>query len=119
MVSYGEHSKLRLPAPAVRALAPVVARLAGAINATNDDVARRDLEALPGQLDKIDAWIEDGTIGDTNNPNAADLQLSATIRLMLTLADVRPLIQGRPCATLATILFPHADGDMPAGSLRQ
>jgi glutathione S-transferase len=118
MVSYSERSKIRLPAPVVRTVAPIIARLASAINSTNDNVARRDLEALPDQLDKIDAWIQDGTIGDTSHPNAADLQLTSTIRLLLTLADVRPLMEGRPCATLATILFPHADGEMPAGSLR-
>jgi glutathione S-transferase len=119
MVSYSEHSKIRLPAPAVRTVAPFIARLASRINSTNDDVARRDLQALPDQLDRIDAWIEDGTIGDTNHPNAADLQLTSTIRLMLTLADVRPLIEGRTCATIAKTLFPNADGEMPAGSLRQ
>jgi glutathione S-transferase len=119
MVSYSERSKIRLPAPVVRAAAPIIARLESAVSSTNDDVARRDLQALPDQLDKIDAWIEDGTIGDTSHPNAADLQLTSTIRLMMTLADVRPMIEGRPCATLATILLPHADGEMPAGSLRQ
>jgi glutathione S-transferase len=118
MVSYGEHSKLRLPAPAVRLSAPMIARLGRALNKTGDDVARHALQALPGQLDTVDAWIEDGTLGDAQHPNAADLQIASTIRLMLTLADVRPLIDGRPCAALARELFPDTDGEMPAGSLR-
>ena len=117
MVSYSEHSRLPLPAPAIRAIAPAVAFMGARLNRTDAGVARGDLQALPGQLDKIDAWIADGTIGDLERPNAADLQLVSTVRLMMTLADVRPLIDGRPCAELAMALFPDADGEMPAGSL--
>lgn len=117
MVSYGEHSRLPLPAPAIRLSAPLIARLGAQLNRTSDDVVRSDLQALPGQLDRIDAWIADGTIGDPERPNAADLQLASTIRLMLTLADLRPLIEGRPCGELARALFPDADGELPAGSL--
>jgi len=117
MVSYSEHSRLPLPRAAIRLGAPVVARLAAQLNQTSDDVARSDLRKLPAQLDRIDAWIADGTIGDSGRPNAADLQLTSTIRLMLTIADARPLIDGRPCAELARALFPPADGELPAGSL--
>jgi len=117
MVSYSEHSRLRLPAPAVRLSAPLIARMASRLNRTDDVVAGNDIRALPAQLDKVDGWIADGTIGDAEHPNVADLQLASTVRLMLTLADVRPLIEGRPCARLARELFPDADGEMPAGSL--
>ena len=117
LVSYSEHSRLRLPAAAIRLSAPLIARLQARLNRTNDGVAGSDLKALPAQLDKIDAWIADGTIGDPEQPNAADLQLASTIRLLLTLADARPLIDGRPCAELAMRLFPKIDGELPAGSL--
>ncbi len=117
MVSYSEHSRLRLPAPAVRISAPVIARAASRLNRTNDEVARRDLQSLPQQLDKVDGWIADGRIGDPEHPNAADLQLASSIRLILTLADARPLIDGRPCAQLALRVFPRADGGHAAGSL--
>ena len=117
MVSYSEHSKLRLPAAVVRLSAPMIAALEARLNRANDEVARSTLEALPAQLDKIDAWIADGTTGDPKHPNAADLQLASTIRLLLTIADARPLIEGRPCAELAMRLFPNMDGDLPAGSL--
>jgi glutathione S-transferase len=118
MASYNEHAKLSLPAPAVRAVAPLIARIAVRVNRTNAEVVRGDLEALPGQLDRIDAWIADGTIGDRRRPNAADLQILSTIRLLLTLADVRPLIESRPCGSLARELFTDADGELPAGSLQ-
>jgi hypothetical protein len=64
-----------------------------------------------------DGWVADGTIGDPEQPNAADLQLASTIRLMLTLGDARPLIEGRPCGDLARALFPQVDSELPAGSL--
>ena len=117
MVSYGEHSRLRLPAPAVRLSAPLIARMAARLNHTDADVASADLAALPGQLDRIDGWIADGTIGDPERPNAADLQLASTLRLLLTVADARRLIEGRPCAELAMRLFPEADGELPSGTL--
>jgi glutathione S-transferase len=117
MVSYGEHSRLPMPAAAIRMSAPLIARLGAQLNRTSGDVARSDLQQLPAQLDRVDAWIAEGTIGDREHPNAADLQLASTIRLMLTLADARPLIEGRPCAELARALFPQPDGELPAGSL--
>jgi glutathione S-transferase len=118
LVSYSEHSRLPVPAPAIRLSAPLVARVAARLNRTNGDVARADLQTLPAQLDRIDGWIADGTIGDAARPNAADLQLASTIRLLLTLADARALIEGRPCAELARRLFPDADGELPAGALQ-
>jgi glutathione S-transferase len=117
MVSYSEHSRLRLPPTVVRLSAPLIARMASRLNRTSDEVASNDLRELPAQLDKVDGWIADGTIGDAHDPNVADLQIASTVRLMLTIADVRPLIAYRPCAQLARELFPHADGEMPAGSL--
>jgi len=117
MVSYTEGSKIPLPEGAVKLSAPVLARLGCALNSTNDDVARTDLGALPDQLDKIDAWIADGTIGDPEHPNAADLQIASTLRLMMTLDDVRPTIDSRPSGGLAMGLFPGIAGTMPAGSL--
>jgi glutathione S-transferase len=117
MVSYGEHSRLPMPPAAIRLSAPVIARLGAQLNRTSDHVASSDLRELPAQLDRIDAWIADGTIGDREHPNAGDLQLASTVRLMMTIADARPLIDGRPCAELARTLFPQADGELPAGSL--
>ena len=117
MVSYSEHSRLPLPAPAVKLIAPGIARLGRRVNKTSDAIARKDLSALPGQLDTIDGWIADGTIGDAEHPNAADLQLLSTVRLMLTFADARPLIEGRPCGQAARALFPEVDGELPSGAI--
>ncbi len=115
MVSYAGDAKLPLPVWAMRPALPLTARLMAMKNSARDDAARDDLAALPGQLDRIDAWIADGLLGG-DRPNAADLQIGSTIRLLLTLADVRPLLQHRPCGELARY-FPPSVGEVPAGVL--
>jgi glutathione S-transferase len=117
LVSYSQGSRIPLPAGAIRLSAPLIARLSSALNKTGDDVALRDLRSLPGELDRIDSWIAAGTIGDREHPNAADLQIGATIRLLMTIADVRPVLGERPCAVLARDLFDAVPGELPAGSL--
>jgi len=117
MVSYAEHSRLPMPPPAIRASAPLIARLSARLNRTNGAVASRDLAALPAQLDKIDGWIAAGVIGDTAAPNAADLQLGSTVRLLLTVGNARTLIKGRPCERHARELFAQMDGELPPGTL--
>lgn len=113
MVSYGEHSRLRLPPPAIRLLAPVIARLGARLNRTDMSVARERLESLPARVDRIDAWIAEGTIGDLDHPNAADLQIASTVRLLMTIADARRVMGERPCTSLAMQLFPKVDGELP------
>jgi glutathione S-transferase len=71
---------------------------------------------LPRLLDHVDELIADGTIGG-DPPNAADLQIAASIALMLKLEDLRPRIEGRPAGQLARRLFPHQVGSIPAGAL--
>jgi glutathione S-transferase len=115
MVSYSEHAKVPLPAPMIRMSAPLIARGAGRLNNVSDEAVRADFEALPGYLDKIDGWIEAGVMGG-EEPNAADLQIATTLRLLMTLEDLRPLIEDRPAGQLALRLFPQVDGRMPAGA---
>jgi glutathione S-transferase len=40
----------------------------------------------------------------------------ATLRVLLTVGDVRPLLDGRPCAEIARRWFADYDGDVPAGA---
>lgn len=117
MPSYREGSKIPLPGFAVRASMPLMARVGVRVNRTGDEPARRALAELPSQLDRIDGYIEAGTVGDADHPNAADLQIASTLWLMMTIGDVRPLIDGRPCAELALQLFPSWPGQVPAGAL--
>ena len=105
MVSYSTRSKLPLPAPAVRAVAPVITHVQARINRTDANVAARVLAALPAELDQIDGYIAAGTIGDAGRPNTAALQILSTIGLLLTIGDILPLIDPRPCGQAARALF--------------
>jgi glutathione S-transferase len=117
MAGYGAGSRIPAPAALVNAIAPLAARGGQRINRTGAGVAARRLRELPAQLDRIDGWIADGTIGDAERPNAADLQLLSTVRLISTIADARPLLAGRPCEAAALALFPEWPGELPAGAL--
>jgi glutathione S-transferase len=118
LVSYAGDAKLPLPRPLMRPAAPLTAKLMAWRNKADDEKARADLAALPAQLDHIDAWIADGVLGG-DQPNAADLQIGSSIRLLQTIGDLRPLIEGppaRPCARLTRWFEPQA-GEVPAGTL--
>jgi glutathione S-transferase len=115
MGSYLGDARLPIPRPLMGPAFPLTARLMAMKNHASEDSARADLAALPGLLDRIDEWIAEGVMGG-ERPNAADLQIGSTIRLLLTLGDVRPLIEGRPAAELIR-WFPPMVGGVPAGVL--
>jgi glutathione S-transferase len=71
--------------------------------------------ALPGLLDPVDALIADGVLGG-EDPNAADLQIGSTLAVLRMAGDVRPLIDARPAAQLATRFFDERPGRIPAGA---
>jgi glutathione S-transferase len=116
IVSYGEGSRLPLPAVVQRAVAPPIARLAVAWDKAGEEAARRELASVPSSLDRVDGWIAEGVVGGPE-PNAADLQIASSIRFLGTFADVRPMLEGRPCWALAQRLFPSYAGEMSAGTL--
>ncbi|MCU0257852.1 MAG: glutathione S-transferase [Solirubrobacteraceae bacterium] len=74
-----------------------------------------DLAGLPAKLDHVDALAADGIVGGAT-PTAADLQIGATLRVLLTIGDLRPLFEGRPAEQLARRWFPDYPGDVPAGA---
>jgi glutathione S-transferase len=115
MESYAADAKLPLPRALLRPALPMSARLMALKNRARDDVARADLAALPTQLERIDNWIAEGLMGG-EQPNAADLQIGSTIRILMSIGDVRPLIEGRLAAGL-TRYFPPMVGEVPAGVL--
>lgn len=118
MGSYAGEAKLPIPSALMGPAMPVTAKLMAFKNKAKDESARADIAALPGQLDQVDGWIEDGLIGG-EQPNAADLQIGSTIRLLLSIGDIRPLIDGppaRPAARL-TRYFPPMVGEVEAGVL--
>jgi glutathione S-transferase len=74
-----------------------------------------DLKGLPAKLDHVDELVDEGTIGG-EAPNAADLQIGATIRVLLTVGDLEPLLTGRPAEELARRWFADYPGEIPAGA---
>jgi len=115
MESYAGDARLPLPRAWLRPALPLTARLMALRNGARDEAARADLAALGAQLDRIDGWIAEGLLGG-EPPNAADLQIGSTIRLLLSIGDVRPLVEGRPAARLARY-FPPIPGEVPPGVL--
>lgn len=110
--SYSEGAKIGLPIGlAVKTAAPIVA-LSARFNEAVDDNVKRDLEALPGLLDRVDQYIAAGTIGG-EQLNAADFQIATSLGLALTLDDLRPAIEGRPAGELAKRVVPDYPGQMP------
>jgi glutathione S-transferase len=114
MHSYIENAKLPVPKGlAVRTGGPLVAASVH-FNKADDDNVRAALADLPAKLDQVDAYIEDGVIGN-EIPNAADFQIAATLRLAMTVEDLRPAIAARPCGELAMRILPEYDGHLPPG----
>jgi glutathione S-transferase len=74
-----------------------------------------DLAGLPAKLAHVDALAEEGTIGG-EAPNAADLQIGATVRVLLTVEDLHPLLAGRPAEAIGRRWFPDYPGAIPAGA---
>jgi glutathione S-transferase len=106
----------QFPAPlahqATRAVFAAELRLlAGGAHAAEQAV--RDLPRLLGHVDEL---IEAGTIGG-EAPNAADLQIAGSVRLLLTIADLRDMIDVHPAGRLARRLIPRYPGDVPAGTI--
>ena len=110
--SYSEGAKLGIPIGlAVKTAAPIVA-LSARFNEATDENVRRDLAALPGFLDRIDAWIAEGILGG-EQLNVADFQIAPSIRLAMTLQDLRPAIEARPAGKYALRVIPDYPGDAP------
>jgi glutathione S-transferase len=106
----------KLPMPVVLAAAKVILPVERRLNDVTPEGVTADIVALPGMLDRIDAWIAQGVL-DGDRPNAADLQIAPTIRLLHALADIRPLIAGRPAEALAFRWFEPLPAEVPFGAL--
>ncbi len=102
-----------IPAPGIAATlnAPIARRFAR-LSEASDDGVRADLSALPGMLDRVDGWIAEGTLGGAP-VNAADCQIASTLRVLLAYEDLRPMLEDRPSAELATRLFPSYPDPIP------
>jgi glutathione S-transferase len=113
LASYLEGAKLGIPVKLAALTSPPIAAVSRRFNDATDENARRDLAAVPGLIDRVDELIEQGVIGGAER-NAADFQIATSVSLLLTLDDVRPLIEGRPAERHAREVVPHQPGHVPS-----
>jgi glutathione S-transferase len=76
---------------------------------------QEDLAGLSAKLAHVEELAAAGIIGG-EQPNAADLQIGATLRVLLALGDLRPLLSAGACERIAMRNFPEYAGDVPAGA---
>ncbi len=107
-----DDAKLGIPRGlAVATAGPVMAATAYYNKATDENV-RRGLAELPGFLDRIDAWIEAGVLNG-EQLYAADYQIAPSLRLAMSMQDLRPIIDARPAGSFARRVIPDYAGDAP------
>jgi len=117
MANYSAGSKLPpVPVPVLKLIAPGVTTVEMRANHATDETYADDIRTLPILLDKIDSWIGGGVMGGEQF-NAADLQIAASLRLLMTFADFSEIFAGRPCADLALRCFAEAPGFAPVGTI--
>ena len=107
--TYAEGARLGIPIGLAVKTAPPIIAASVRFNRADDDSVRADLAALPGVLERVDDWIEEGVLGG-ETVNAADLQVATSLRLLITLDDVRGAIADRPAGELATRVVPELPG---------
>jgi glutathione S-transferase len=98
--------------PPVTALAPLLPALRPAIAQqmrVSDAAAQARAQALPAQLDHVDALLADGVIGG-EQPNAADFQIATCVRLAMCLDQLRDRIAARPAGAHALRICPDYPG---------
>ncbi len=110
--SYAEGAKLGVPISLAMATAAPIVALSARFNEADDDHVRRGLAEFPAMLAKVDEWIAAGILGG-DRLNAADFQIATTLRLAMTLADLRPAIEDRPAGKLAMRVIPDYPGHTP------
>jgi glutathione S-transferase len=108
--SYLEGAKLGLPLGLAAAVAPPIIAVSARMNGATERTVREDLVKLGGLVQQVDDWIAAGVL-DGEELNAADFQIAASLRLAMTLQDVRPSLEGRPAGELAMRAIPSYAGE--------
>lgn len=102
-----------LPAPGVGAwLSQPVTRALARQSGAGDAAVREDLANLEETWGRVGSLMSEGVIGGPE-PNAADFQIFSTVCILVSFADLRPRLEGRPETAHARALFPGYDFDIP------
>jgi glutathione S-transferase len=107
--SFLEDAHLGIPRGVAVRTSPPLVLLAARLNDVTDDSARADLGVLPAHLERVDGWVGEGVLGGAER-NAADFQIATSLRLLMSLDDVRSAIEGRPAGRLAEAVVPCLPG---------
>lgn len=110
--SYMEDSRMGIPVAIGARLAPPFIAAGVRVNEATDEAVPANLAGLDSMLQQVDEWIAAGVL-DGEELNAADFQIGASVRLAMTLQDLRRLIGDRPAGRLARRAVPHFPGDTP------
>lgn len=104
---------MRAPGPAVvgQACRPVFSGFARFRSHATAERVRTDLAELPAKLAYANALVERGVIG--GEPNAADFQILASLRLLLAFDDLRSLVESHRCGRTTLALIPHFPAPPP------
>jgi glutathione S-transferase len=84
----------------------LVLPLLGRVFSAGPAAERKLLAGFPAMLDRIDAWIADGVLGQAQL-NAADFMVAPSLALILYRPDVLPVFEGRPALKLVDRLLPE------------
>lgn len=106
--------KVGLPTSVAVATAGPIVWAEQKINKVSDEAVRADIAALPALLDHVDKLIGDGVIGGSE-PNAADFQIATSVRLLMAMDQLKPMLDGRPAAEWAPKVAPDPGGRIPTG----
>ena len=110
---FSEGARLGLPINSLTAKSALpLVRLSARFHEATDENVRADLASLGGLLDRVDEMIAAGTLNG-EQLNAADFQIAASLKLAMTMADLRPLVDGRPAAELVARVQPRLPGHIP------
>jgi glutathione S-transferase len=107
--TYLEGARLGMPKAVAAATSAPLIHLSARLNSATDEAVRADLAALPAMVDRVDGWIGEGVLGGPRR-NAADFQVATSLRLLLGMEDLRPLLEGRPAERLAREIVPVFPG---------
>ena len=86
-----------------RLIIPMIGRLVFNVGSATE---QEMMAGLPGMLDRIDDWIDEGVLGGPQL-NAADFMVAPSLALILYRPDVMPLFAGRPALELVDRLLPE------------
>jgi glutathione S-transferase len=110
--TYMAGSVMGVPSGLAASLAPPFIDRGVRVNEASDEAVRSNLAALDSMLSRVDERIAAGVL-DGEGLNTADFQIGASVRLLLTFQDLRPLIEDRPACRLARRAVPEYLGDAP------